>query len=223
MLYMLQPGVAERLGEFVQAGGSLVLTYLSGIVNETNLVFRGGWPGGGLRPLAGVWAEEIDALYPGAAQHLLPVAGNALGLAGEHPVRDYCERIHPEGAQVLANYASDFYAGTPCLTLNRVGAGRVYYLAARPAGEAFHDALAHGLVRELGLARCLDVALPEGVSVQRRAGGGRTFLFLHNFKGVPQDLELGSLRLRDVADGRVLGGRVSLPGFASWVLEPVGG
>ena len=64
MLFMLKPGVGERLVAFVKGGGTLVLTYLSGIVNETNIVFRGGWPGGGLREAAGIWAEEIDSLLP---------------------------------------------------------------------------------------------------------------------------------------------------------------
>ena len=53
MLFMLKPGVAERLEAFVKGGGTLVLTYLSAIVNETELVFRGGWPGGGLRKVVG--------------------------------------------------------------------------------------------------------------------------------------------------------------------------
>ena len=90
----------------------------------------------------------------------------------------------------------------PALTVNRHGAGRVYYLAARPAGDAFHDGFARGLVRELKLARNLDVELPEGVTVQRREGGGRTFLFLHNF--APEGA--GARPRRDAAgrrDGRL--------------------
>ena len=71
---------------------------------------------------------------------------------------------------MLATYKTDFYAGMPALTVNRFGAGRVYYLAARPAEDAFHDGVVRGLVRELGLARNLDVELPEGVTVQKRDG-----------------------------------------------------
>jgi beta-galactosidase len=221
MLFMLKPGVAERLLAFVERGGTLVLTYLSGIVNETNIVFRGGWPGGGLRRAAGIWAEEIDSLLPtDTAQRIVPVAGNPLGLAGEHPVREYAERVHAEGATVLATYQSDFYAGMPALTVNRHGSGRLYYLAARPAEDAFHDGFARGLVRELGLRRNLDAELPEGVTVQRRTGGGRTFLFLHNFAPREQVLDLGSARLVDVTDATVLTGRVRLPAYASRVVEP---
>jgi beta-galactosidase len=218
MLFMLKPGVASRLQAFVEGGGTLVLTYLSGIVNETNIVFRGGWPGGGLRRMAGIWAEEIDSLLPEPPQRIVAAVGNSLGLAGEHPVREYCERVHPEGASVLATYKTDFYAGMPALTLHRFGSGRVYYLAARPADDAFHDGFARGLVRELGLARNLEVELPEGVTVQKRTGGGKTFLFLHNCTGDEKTLDLGAIRLVDVADGSVLSGRVSLPAYASRVV-----
>jgi beta-galactosidase len=64
MLYMVKPGVAERLSEWVEDGGRLVLTYWSGIVDENDLCFLGGSPGP-LRKLCNVWAEEIDALDSG--------------------------------------------------------------------------------------------------------------------------------------------------------------
>ena len=158
-------------------------------MNETNIVFRGGWPGAGLRRMAGVWSEEIDSLVPNPPQRIVAAPGNALGLAGEHPVREYCERVHPEGASVLATYKSDFYAGMPALTVNRFGSGRVYYLAARPAEDAFHDGLVRGLVRELGLARHLDVELPEGVTVQKRVRRGQDVPLrpqLHRRREVPR-------------------------------------
>jgi beta-galactosidase len=220
MLFMLKPGVAERLVAYVKGGGTLVLTYLSGIVNETNIVFRGGWPGGGLRQAAGIWAEEIDSLLPSdTEQRIVAAVDSPIGLAGEHPVREYCERVHPEGATVLATFKNDFYAGMPALTVNRHGAGRVYYLAARPAEDAFHDGFARGLVRDLRLTRNLDVELPEGMTVQKRTGGGRTFLFLHNLAPREQALDLGGIRLVDVADGTTLTGKVTLPAFASRVVE----
>jgi beta-galactosidase len=140
-------------------------------------------------------------------------------LTGDHPVRDYCERVHPEGASVLATYQSDFYAGMPALTVNTHGLGRVYYLAARPAADAFLDGFTRALVAQAKLSRCLDVDLPEGVTVQKRSGGGRTFYFLHNFRRESQVVDLGTQRLRDVGDGRVLTGRTTLAPFASLVLE----
>ena len=68
MLYMLQPGVAGRLKKFVADGGTVVCTYWSGMVNETDLCFLGGWPGDGLREVFGIWDEETDTLTRGRAQ-----------------------------------------------------------------------------------------------------------------------------------------------------------
>jgi len=78
---------------------------------------------------------------------------------------------------------------------------------------------ARGLVSQLKLARCLDVDLPEGVTVQKRSGGGRTFYFLHNCRREDQVVDFGAVRLKDVSDGRVFTGRTTLAPFASFVLE----
>ncbi len=37
--------------------------------------------------------------------------------------------MHSEGAEVLATYESDFYAGMPAVTKNSYGKGHVYYVA----------------------------------------------------------------------------------------------
>jgi len=130
MLFMLKPGVADRLDAFVKGGGTLVLTYLSGVVNETELVLRGGWPGGGLRKLAGIWSEEVDALYPNPPQRIVPSAGNALGMTGEHPVKDYCERIHRRARRCSRRTRPTSTPACRALTVNKYGAGQVFYLAA---------------------------------------------------------------------------------------------
>lgn len=36
--------------------------------------------------------------------------------------------VQPRGAEVLGRYTSDFYAGTPAVTRNRVGDGEAWYL-----------------------------------------------------------------------------------------------
>ncbi|MBJ6923168.1 beta-galactosidase trimerization domain-containing protein, partial [Vibrio cholerae] len=62
MLYLIKPGVAERLEAFVEQGGTLVATYWSGIVDQNDLCFLGGFPGGEGSPLRrtlGIWAEGI--------------------------------------------------------------------------------------------------------------------------------------------------------------------
>jgi beta-galactosidase len=107
----------------------------------------------------------------------------------------------------------------PALTVNAYGAGQVYYLAARPTADGMLDAFTRGLATRLKLSRCLDVDLPEGVTVQKRSGGGRTFYFLHNCRRADCVVDLGGIRLKDVSDGRILTGRTTFAPFASFVLE----
>ena len=59
----------------MEAGGTLAITYWTGIVDENDLVFLGGWPGGKLREVLGIWDEEIDALYADDRNTVVPVAG----------------------------------------------------------------------------------------------------------------------------------------------------
>jgi beta-galactosidase len=180
-LYMLKEGTAERLTRFVEAGGTLVLTFLSGYVNEDDLCFEGGFPGP-LRELAGVWAQELDPIWKGQPNSALPVPGAAPWLSGEYRVDDICELIDPiaSGAEVVATYGKDWYAGRPLLTRRRYGKGRVYYLAAK-ADDRFIDDLVGEAAKELALKSAWPESLPEGVQAQARSDGKEEYVFLMNF------------------------------------------
>ncbi len=232
MLYMVREGVGERIEAFVRAGGTFVTTYFSGMVNENDLCFLGGFPGP-LRGVTGVWAEEIDALYPEQTQGVVsgtfrPVAevpadgragdDNPLGLSGEYAARDLAAILHPEGAEVLAVYGQDYYKGTPALTVNRVGDGAAYYVASRN-DERFTDDFCGGLAKELELRRALDSDLPEGVTAQVREGDGRAFVFVMNFKPGPQTVDLGARNFADLLTGEAGAGALELPGYGVRVLE----
>jgi len=178
-LHMVKSGTAERLRQFVDAGGTLVLTYLSGWVNETDLVFEGGFPGP-LRPLAGVWAEELDPLWRGQTNRAVPLSGNDLGLVGDYEIRTFCEIVHPDtGTEVLAEYGGDWYQGKPVLTRHKVGKGEVYYVAAH-TDQRFVDDLVTSLLKRAGIAT---PDLPPGVNRQVRTDGKTETAFTMNFNG----------------------------------------
>ncbi|MBN1247626.1 MAG: beta-galactosidase [Anaerolineae bacterium] len=209
MLYLLRSGVDERIADFVAKGGTLVITYWSGIVNETDLVYLGGWPGGKLRKVQGIWAEEIDALYPEDRNALVPVDGNGLGLKGAYVVRDYCDLVHPEGATVLATYKSDFYAGRPALVVNAYGEGQAYTLSTN-ADDRFLADFYGALAGRLDLLRSLEAHLPHGVSAQLRTDGERPFIFLMNFNDAVRGIDLGEATYTDLLTGETLSGVVTL-------------
>lgn len=64
MLYVLGEGVAGRLKKYVENGGLVLATYLTGYVNENTLCWLGGFPGDGLREVFGLYTEEMISLYP---------------------------------------------------------------------------------------------------------------------------------------------------------------
>ena len=178
-LHLVKPGTAERLEAFVAEGGTLILTFFSGMVDQGDLCFEGGFPGP-LRRLAGLWSEELDPLWPGQTNRLLPLAGNPVGLRGEYAIDSFCELVHLEGAEALASYGDDWYAGRPALTRHRFGKGLVYYLAARTETRLL-DELSDHVCREAGVGSVWPEVLPPGVNAQKRSDGTTDFIFIMNF------------------------------------------
>jgi len=217
MLYMVRPGVAERIERFVEGGGTLVTTYWSGIADENDRVFAGGFPGP-LRAVLGVWAEEIDVLHDDEANGVAFLDDNELELHGEYEARVFCDLIHAEGAEVLARYTRDFYAGRPAVTCHAFGRGRAFYIASRNE-PAFLHAFYGRLVETLALRRTANTNLPEGVTAQARTDGDREFVFLMNFKRAGQYLHLGEDAFTDVLTGENVAGERKIDGYGSMVLQ----
>lgn len=217
-LYMLKPGVAEHLRQFVEQGGTLVLTCLSGVVTESNLCQLGGLPGGGLRELCGVWVEEVDYLYEGQSQQVSLCKGNSLGLGGGYQTGRICEVIHAEGAEVLATVTTDYYAGHPVLTRNKLGKGSVFYLGAF-LGEDFQEAFTDALIQDCGITPILPVKPPRGVGLQMRTDGGAEFVFLQNFTKQPRRVALDDRDYRCMECRELLSEWVDLAPWQTRVLK----
>lgn len=188
MLYMTKPGIAEKLESFVENGGTIVTTYMTGWVNETDLCHLGGFPGP-LRKLCGIWSEEIDCLTPGETNPVAFLEGNHMSIAGVFDAHTYCEIIHPETAKVLACYTSDFYSGSPAMTVNKFGNGKVYYMATR-FNDDLLDQIYEYLILKLKLRRSLNGILPYGVTANYRTDGNKDYIFVMNFTDKSQSIAL---------------------------------
>ena len=201
MLYMIRPGLAERIEDFTRKGGVFIATYFSGVANESDLCFQEGVPGP-LRKLMGVWAEELDVLYDGEHVPVVPEEGANWGFEGEYTASLFCEVLHAETAKVLARYGSEYYAGYPAVTMNRVEEGRAYFIASRNDAR-FHRDFYGQLILELGLRRALPSALPEGITAQLRSDGEREYCFLLGFNREPVEIALRGETYRDLETGVV--------------------
>ncbi|NBC70630.1 beta-galactosidase [Paenibacillus sacheonensis] len=217
MLYLCREETGRKLEQFVEGGGTLVTTYWSGIVDERDLVHLGGWPGP-LRKTLGIWAEEIDGLYDGDRNGIELAAGNPLGIEGRFGSHELCELIHAETAEVLGVYTDDFYAGRPALTVNRLGRGRAYHMATRLKGD-FLLAFYARVAEEAGVPRTLPADLPSGVTAQVRTDCESEYVFLMNFSGEAQQVELDARGYVDLESGEQVEGSASLPIYGVRILK----
>ena len=197
MLFMLKESFAQKLRAYVENGGTLLMTYFSGVVDESGLAWLGGAPHN-LIDVLGVRATELDALFPEDEQAL------AMNDGRRFPIHELCEIPEMHGAEALGVYAEDFYGGMPCLTKNRFGKGEAYYLAAK-TGQSALDAVYAAIADELALPRALSDALPEGVIATERGGA----IFLQNYSGKAQQVTLAD-GYTDLLTGETVGGTFDL-------------
>ncbi|MGF7030835.1 beta-galactosidase [Paenibacillus mucilaginosus] len=218
MLYMVRAGVGERLEKFVENGGTLVTTYWSGIVDESDLCFLGGFPGP-LRRTLGIWSEEIDGLHDGQTNSVVAAEGAPSALKASYEAYELCDLLHLEGAEALASYGDDFYAGRPALTVNRLGEGKAYYIASRNKAP-FHDDFYGSILAETGVKPVLPGTLPEGVTAQKRTDGEHDYVFLLNFSSSEAVVELQQAGdYTELLSGRPVEPSVKLDGFECLVLK----
>ncbi|MDP9026863.1 MAG: beta-galactosidase [Actinomycetota bacterium] len=201
-LYLVTDAASRNLTDYVQAGGQLLVSYGSGLVDENDAVHRGGFPG----PLREVLGLGIDELLP-FAQHETA----SLDTGGRGSV--WADDIRLTGADAVTRFVDGRAAGQPALTRNSLGAGTAWYLATRP------DDATLGTILE----RVLDDAgvrweeRAEGLETVERIGpDGRVYLFAMNHG--EQQLTLPA-RGVELLTGSAVAGQLTLPAGAVRVVR----
>ena len=120
MLHVVSESVRGQLEAVVAGGRELVVTYFSGIVDEHDRVWLGGYPGA-LRDLLGVLVEEFAPLLP----------DQEATLSNGATARVWTERVRltDESVTVLATYTDGDLEGAPAITRRSVGGGGATYVA----------------------------------------------------------------------------------------------
>jgi len=214
VLYMVKPGYANAVEQYVAGGGTFITTFFSGIVNENDLVTTGGYPGE-LRSVLGIWAEEIDALFPDQRNKI--VMKQSYGsLKGSYDCGLLCDLIHLEGAESLAEYGEDFYQGMPVVTRNRFGQGQAWYVASSP-DQDFLAGLLGQLCAEKGILPLVKQA-PEGLEASVRTKDGRSVLFLMNHKPEAASVALHDGSYSNLLTGEQVSGSVTVAGRGVTIL-----
>ena len=180
MAYMFRDGYEEKLRTYVENGGTLVLSYWSGLVDGTDKCFLDGTPYG-LMDVTGIRSAEIDALEE---NHAIPQAGSHLGISNVYTCKNLCELVEVSDAEVLMRYGEDFYQGYPVLTHKTFGKGHVYYVCADMELGFYQDFYGR-VAAEAGLKSPVEF-IPEGVSVTVRESDDTEYLFIQNYARKPQ-------------------------------------
>jgi beta-galactosidase len=211
-LHVLSSAEADRLKLYVQNGGTLVGTFNTGLVNEHHIAPDTGCPNE-LTDLFGLEVLEFDPLPPGEENHL--TFKGAFPTSHLHPAKLWCDIIEPKGCQILANYAKDFYAGRPAMTMNTFGLGKAIYIGTM-SHQHFYNDLAGWLRQTCALHPLLKV--PENVEVSMREKDGTRVYFLLNHQNSPVRIQFYK-PMHDFLTGNNFSGNYDLPPYGVLVLD----
>lgn len=176
---MVSDELKPRLESYVSNGGTLVLTYRSGIKNRDNCMVTDTLPGN-LRNLAGITVEEFDS------SPIEVVLSDGFGKS-----RLWRDIITADTAKTKIKYESEYYAGTPAVTVNSYGKGFVWYIAC-DLEEKVIDALVTEISDMAGAEYTLN---PDGVEIVKRVCDGKEYVMLLNYTDAEQKTNITGFSL----------------------------
>lgn len=207
LLYMMKPGVAEKIQQFTAEGGTFLATYMTGVADENDRCIFGAAPGE-LSETLGLWVEETDAMFPDEQNSIL-VNVNSLPLQEKYTSGFLCDVIRPTTAKTLAVYGHDFYKGVPCVTVNEVGKGKAYYLGCEP-DDAFLSDFVGCICEEQGLAPLFETGGEIELSTRTGKDGDVTFAINHGTK--TGWVNLGTQQYKNLLKDELLSGKCEIGG-----------
>jgi beta-galactosidase len=202
-MYLLSDETATNLAVFARSGGIVVFTPRTGVKDETNSVVNMMLPGL-VSEMCGIEIEEYKSM-PLKDQETIHFG--LPGYEGTFNVSIWAEVLKTLGAEVVARYQRDEYAGKAAISRNRFGDGQVIYLGIFSSDERFYDRLAHWILSEARIKASLETG--SGVEVVERWQGGKRLLFLLNHSNQPQFISLPG-ELIDLISGNLVSRNVQL-------------
>jgi beta-galactosidase len=181
-LYLLTEAEGASIRDYVAGGGTAVISFWSGIVDERDRVYPGPY-GGPLRELLGGAVVDVAPLQPGETADVAWAGGRRS--AGTH----WLDVIEPGDGEVLARLDSTPWAGRPAVLRHRVGAGQAYYLGTRIDHESLTALLGQALGTDLAAAAA---ALGAGVERVTRRDAAVSYEFWINHASQPAPVTLAA-------------------------------
>ena len=176
-VYLLSEETTRRVRDYVVSGGRLVVTYYTGISDEKDHVWLGGYPGS-IRDVVGVRVEEFMPMgddFTGVPDRLELSNG-----AVAHDIADVIGSVDGT-ATVLETFKDDPWTGmdgAPAIVAHTFGEGRSVYVGARLGRDGIALSLPE-ILDSLGMA---EAGGNDGrvLHVEREGADGSRFVFSFN-------------------------------------------
>ena len=183
---VMDPITAKKIRDFVNNGGTVVMTSYSAVVDSTNRIFVTTRPG---------LLDDVFGIRLGSyeeTENMNEISG--ISYKGKHMQVNYkgekiesesprFDIIDPKGADILANIIS-LDKDYPVITSNKYGKGRAIYIGLPSRGEII-GLLLDDLISELSIKKGPDV--PEGIMA--RQIDKNHFLYL-NISSEPREIQM---------------------------------
>ncbi|MCL2213868.1 MAG: beta-galactosidase [Treponema sp.] len=205
MLYMLREETAEKIRRFTDNGGVVVSGFLAALVNENDLCYQGGTPGG-LTDVFGISVEETETI---ADYESLIFSMNGQKQKAFH----YADHIRVLGAQVLGSF-DESENGLPAVTVCKYGKGAAYYICTRTEQE-FKDQFFRDLCAQYSVNPSVPWNIPKGVSVQKR----NEVVFIMNFNNNEVDIPIGKNEYINLPENASVCRTITLPPYGLIIVK----
>ena len=192
---LVDEALVAKWTRYVEVGGHLVLTCRTGQKTKSGQLPEAPWAGL-IAPLVGAGVELFDNLLDGDRGLVRMKGAGGKGYAW-NSWADVLAPAPGAGAETLAVYADQFYAGQPAVVTRRLGRGTVTYIGA----DSVDGALERDVLRLVyGRAGAAPESHPPGVYVEWRDG----FFVAVNYSSRPYAVPVA-------AGSRILVGANPLP------------
>lgn len=183
-LHLVREYEARIVTDWIAAGGTALVTFYSGTVDQNDRVWTGGYTGP-FRDALGIRIEEFAPVAPDTELHLSSGA----------TARLWSERSTATTATVLASYLDGPAAGAPAVTRNEWGSGGAWYLGTMLDSASYRDLLAT-IADEAGVRAAAACRGGDGrIELVRRTGQGRSYLFIVNHSTEPVAVDVSGREL----------------------------
>ena len=208
-LYLVSDEAAANLNEFVRAGGTLVMSFFSGVADPFEHIRLGGYPAP-FRRMLGLTVLDWLPLSDGEGVKL----DFADGTQGRADL--WSEMIELHGADVVATFSGTRLDGRPAITRHASGSGLAIYLGTR-LDELAMARVIRSACGDAGVEPVMEV--PAGVEVVRRDMPRSSILFLLNHRDVDVDVPITQAGTNLVDGAQVHAGLLRMGPFGAAVIR----